>query len=398
MAPIPASINLSWISNYSNGCHRVCYSVDDPQGPFTCVTVNCTPGTGQSCSTSIAISVDNETCDQVTYYGYIQACCEDISSTNGRIPWQITFVPNPSCKSVNFLCNNTTVASVAVSTSGSGYDPGSPPTVSIVGGGGAGATASAVVGNGGIKTSSISNVGSGMTDGTYTGVLANTVTGTGSGATFDVVISGGQILSATRVGYGTGYAIGDTVNFPTITGGGGTELVAVSTVNTSEIQSITVTSPGGGYSSIPSALIAPSPGYGGFPQVDAVLGPVALDPCAAFALGSVCGNVDAGTTLDIQAGESFDICYTGGIAGVPGTVPQSYGQSESGLCCYDCINVQITQPGNAGNTTIFYQDCTTNAIVQAAVLAGTGVTYCAKRNSWGSLSPDTIFTQGSVCP
>jgi hypothetical protein len=42
--------------------------------------------------------VDPESCDPVTYEGYIQATCNPEGSPVDQVPWVATFTPNPVCK------------------------------------------------------------------------------------------------------------------------------------------------------------------------------------------------------------------------------------------------------------------------------------------------------------
>jgi hypothetical protein len=347
------------------------------------------------CSTSIPITVDNESCVPVTYYGYIQACCETLGSPNGRIPWQVTFVPNPTCIGVEFDCNNLTIAGVTITNPGQGYNPGLPPNALISGGGGAGGLATVIIGNGGIASDTLTNAGAGLTDGFYPLTPAGTVTGVGVGATYDVTVAGGIIISATRVGFGTGYAPFDTINFPAIPGSA-TELVTVNSVNTSQIQQIIITNPGSGYSSTPIITIDPAPGFGGFAPVTGTA-LLVLAVCPAFNLGTNCDAIPIGNSGPTTFGQDFVICYPGGLAGAP-VPPVEYGAVENpGVCCFDCHSVQISQPP-AQDANVFYQDCATGLMVAVFVPKNTFIIVCARNESFASDVSDTIFTVGMVCP
>jgi len=102
MAPVPATITVNFIANYA-GTHRIAYR-SGGAGPYSFVTTPCVGG-GTPCSGTIAITVDNETCDNVVYDGYVQATCEDEESVNGRIPFTVTFSPNPVCDAFSITCN-----------------------------------------------------------------------------------------------------------------------------------------------------------------------------------------------------------------------------------------------------------------------------------------------------
>ena len=81
---------------------------------------------------------------------------------------------------------------------------------------------------GGINTVTISDAGTGYTDGTYSYIALTG--GTGSGATATVVIAGGIAVSVQINDRGTGYTVGDTLT-ATITGGADFELTVDTTIN-----------------------------------------------------------------------------------------------------------------------------------------------------------------------
>ncbi len=174
MAATPATLTIEFVANYT-GPHRVCYRTGG-SGPYTCTTVVCAGG-GAACSADISISVDNETCDDVNYNGYAQPQCEDINSTNGRIPFSIDFTPNPTCKRYVVTCTSVGIASFVITNGGSSYTPASNPAVIISGGGGTGATATATADGAGVITSLVvTAAGTG-----YTSTPAVTIAAPGGG-------------------------------------------------------------------------------------------------------------------------------------------------------------------------------------------------------------------------
>lgn len=103
MALVPATITVNFTAYYTLGCHRVCYSTN-PLGPFDDCVEETFVSAGPA-SIEVPILVDPESCDPVTYYGYIQACCEELGSLNGRVTWNATYTPTPTCTAVRFTAN-----------------------------------------------------------------------------------------------------------------------------------------------------------------------------------------------------------------------------------------------------------------------------------------------------
>ncbi len=86
-----------------------------------------------------------------------------------------------------------------------------------------------------IATSTISNSGSGYVDGTYTNVPLTTVSGSGAGALANITVSGGAVTAVSVIsGYGSNYAVGNTLSAATANLGGGSGSgfqLTVATVN-----------------------------------------------------------------------------------------------------------------------------------------------------------------------
>lgn len=161
MASTPATLTVNFIALYA-GYHRVCWRIGS-SGPYTCANVLCTGG-GAACSYDISVSVDNETCPTVNINGYVQPVCVDINSTDKRTAFAYDFTPNPTCKRYNVTCTSAGISTITVLNGGSGYDPGTPPSVIVSGGGGTGAIATAVVDGSGVVTEiNVTSPGSGYT-------------------------------------------------------------------------------------------------------------------------------------------------------------------------------------------------------------------------------------------
>lgn len=399
MALTPASINITFNANYT-GCHRVCWRTPGVGAYplYDCTTqVTCTGG-GASCSAIIGIMVDNTLCVPQVFDGYVQACCEDIDSPNGKLPFSVTFTPNPNCKGYTITCiGPVTVNKVIIINPGSSYVPGATIPVSIVGGGGGGAMANAIIGNGGIGDqagdTTIFPAGSGYVNGTYNNVPAVTLTGTGSGALFKVVVFSNVVITADVVvgSNGTGYLPGDTFTFNTanIGGVGSGVVVTVNTVNTGMVQNVVMVAPGAGYTSQATATIPPSGG------IQATFG-VKMGSCPLVDI-STCGNPPF--SLQLPLGTGFVACAT-----TPPAVPQQYSETQD-ACCSTCNFVTFTKADPYGPpATAYYTNCTTKAII-ATVLTGGAVLgpVCAVTGSWFVIESDpvngsTSIVVGAFCP
>lgn len=400
MALVSASIDINFTANYV-GCHRICWR---PQGApsYDCTTqVTCT-GNGNPCSASIGIQVDDASCTPQTFEGYVQACCEDINSTNGRVPFSVTFTPNPNCKGYTVTCNGPVgVQKVIVTNPGSGYVPGSsiPITFNPALGGIAG---NAIVGDGGISSSlfsvSVFPFGSGYVDGTYNNVPAVTVTGVGSGALFTVTVVGGQVVDAVvKVNSnGINYAIGDTFTFnnANLGGSGSGVVVTVNTVNTGEIQGVTMINPGSGYTTPPTGTIP------GGSSGQALLAPV-LNDCSILDL-TTCGNAPYTPIAGVPVGQSFVAC----LPAAPGFIPPGYDIVQN-ACCNECTTVIFDKPVdpsyNNPPARVYFTCCETKNIVSVVLtMGGSYGPVCAVNGSWfiqesDPVNGNTTVSSGGSC-
>jgi len=360
MALVPATINLNWISNY-NGPHRVCFRIVGAP-TYTC-TVPGTPGPGfhplcggggAPCSYAINILVDNETCDQVDYEGYIQAACEDELSVIGRDPFAISFIPDPACNRYNVTCGAVGIASIAVVTPGAGYTNGSVTALPITGGGGTLATADGRIGDGEVISFVEDNLGTGFTPGVYGNVSMVNVGGVGVGLEMNITVDGGGLLTVDSIAApGTGYVDGDIVNPGAVVGVPGVqEAITVQVDNAGELVEVIVTAPGSGYTSVPTVDTSPLPGGGAGATALA-----ALAPCGALTVyecNGVSGVIIPGGTFNI--GDSTQMCGSA----LP-TIPSDYSVVEDGNCLCNCESTNVGNSGPDGLVTYYYIDCNGNA-------------------------------------
>jgi hypothetical protein len=371
MPATPAFITLTWISNFT-GQHRVCYRIQGSGDPYVCTTAltphpNC-PGGGSPCAYQIPITVDNETCDTVTYEGYVQPTCEDESSLANRTPFVVSFIPSPACKRWELLCASGSVDTLLLTGAGSGYNPLSPPLVTIGGGGGVGATASAQVGQGVIQSLAIGSGGAGYTDGVY--VAVPLIGGSGSAATADITIVGGIITIVAINNPGTGYQNTDVL-IPNsgIVGVPGTSAQLNPTTDYGTITGLTLLTAGSGFTAVPAVVIAPSAG------VTATASATLTDCPSQF--GMECPNtVTALQYQPVAVGDSIALCAENAPV-----APAPYTVTESGNCLCDCTNITISIAG--GTADVIWYDCTKKQVGgPTEVDPDTPLTFCAVTGSW----------------
>lgn len=399
MALIPGSLNFTFISNYV-GCHRVCFRIQGGPPAYDCSTQVTCGGNGASCMAVIGIQIDDSVCSAITYEGYAQACCEDVTSLNGRLPFSVTYIPSVNCQGYTITCIGPVgVNAVIIMNPGSGYLPlgGTLPVTFTPALGGVAATA--YIGNGGVSNqfgaTSVFPFGSLYVNGVYNnvpGINSLPQLGIGVGAQFQVTVLGGQVVDAIiEPGFnGSGYVIGDTVTFGPLGGGGSGAITTIFILNSGEIENVILTNPGSGYSSQPTATV-PAPGIG----TQALIG-AAMDLCPAANIVT-CGNL-VPTVINLPLNTSFISCNP-----VPYVLPPSYTSTPAG-CCNTCSTVAFTKDPGYTNppSTVFYIDCATKVLTQTILTAGGSFSACMVDNSWYVVETDpingtTIVTVGPIC-
>lgn len=141
------------------------------------------------------------------------------------------------------------VTSVPVTTAGHFYT--SAPAISFSGGGGSGATATAVLSNGGIASITVTAGGSGYTS-APTASAASAPANVAGSAT--AVLGNGRVISITVGGTNTGYTSAPVITF---TGGGGSGATAHAIINSKsgKVTDIVVDAVGSGYTSAPTVVL-----------------------------------------------------------------------------------------------------------------------------------------------
>lgn len=362
MSTLIATINVNFTSNYV-GCHRMFWKRSTEStynGPFL-ATPPCLGG-GAPCTISFYDTVDTESCTAIQYEGYVQACCREESDPAGRIPFSVTFTPAPSCTPINVTCNFVEVFGLAPLNEGSGYDPMTPPSVSIIGGGSPSiiATATATVGTGDIDSLALSNqptgpdIPSGVTYGPVgviavapaTGIAQVTATSASDGDNITCPINGGcPYINSITVVSSSGWNVGDQFYIdPSAIGNIGTAVpfnVTTATITDTDYGKIigyVITNPGADYSSIPTVVVDPPPGPGTNATAD-----VEMTNCAdAWTVGNNClENSYSAYPIEPELGQSFNVCLFGGTID-SGSIPLTdYTLTASTDCCTDCVKVQI---------------------------------------------------------
>ena len=149
---------------------------------------------------------------------------------------------------------NGPLTGITLSNGGSGYTLA--PSVTISGGGGTGATATAILANGAVRAITVTAPGSGYMappDITFSG-------GGGTGAVATAKISNGIVYGVVINDGGSGYVTAPTITFSG--GGGGTGAAATATIDNGVVRAITLTNQGTGYTSAPVVALSGGGGAG----------------------------------------------------------------------------------------------------------------------------------------
>ena len=328
MATVTATITVDFTANYA-GPHRVCFRIQGSGDPYDCSTVVSCAGGGTACQAIINTPVNTTSCDgPITFEGYIQAACEDILSTGGRLAWSAVFTPNVICQRTEILCARGPIDSVTINNGGQEYDISD--TLTVVRNGADPETSDATLTISNVGTGVINSISSLLAAGTgYTALDVLTVvdaTSSGAGATIrvDTVGGSGEILTYTLLTGGSQYIGGFT--FTGGTGVGADFDIADGTDYNifGKILTITVSAPGT-YSITPTVTITTATGSSAILDVE-------LAPCGEyFNVGNDCVGGDQINILPdaLKVGETFVTCINGGLVGA---TPPQYDITETGCC------------------------------------------------------------------
>lgn len=229
--------------------------VETLSGPEFDAALGTPDGMGPETTTSVistSTTVSGVTTDTVVFEASFDAVNKVFLGANEILPQNLV-VANLSGTTTYVLDTDYTLDPSdegTITNGGSGYTVA--PEVTISGGGGTGAMATASL--------SAPVVGVTMTSGGsgYTSAPTVTISGDGSGATGVAILNGGLVSDITITNGGSGYSSPPTVS---LTGGGGSGAAATATINGS-VGGLTVTDRGLGYTGIPQVTFASVDGNG----------------------------------------------------------------------------------------------------------------------------------------
>lgn len=414
MSTAIATINVNFTSNYV-GCHRLFWrrgSVGAYNGPVE-ATPPCT-GNGNPCTITFFDVVDTEACEPVNYEGYVQACCEDVDSPTGRIPFSTTYTPTPTCFPFDITCSNTFVDTLRIIDPGSGYD--GTEIITVVGGGySVLAQFTVIVGTGEPTNLLLTDpgVGPNVAGATYAGVTPASIVGTGTAINMDVqVINTGAPAFITTVNAITinsssaNWSVGDYfVIDPTSIGNVGTVLnpvtVTVGATDEGTVIGVNTLSNGSGYLSTPSVTIDPPNGTPIPGGQQAILAAV-MAPCPdAWVVGENCiGDDYSSYPIEPAFGQTFTMCFNDPTGITSGTLPTEYTALVNTTdCCATCVKVQIQNLSSTETLDVAWVDCNAfsasfkDVTSYTIAASGTLTVCCAVNNSWAlSRSTDALVT------
>jgi len=243
--------NETWIQSYGGDANHQPYLVNSSSAGviLTNPTGNTTADKGNAQRQELVINYSSTTATSGDPYR-IHQCSTNCTLGDSNFDGQKFKVTK---KIIECPTSSTVLSSITVKTQGSGYT--SVPTVSITGGGGSGATATASLG--------VVKLTLGASGNNYTTTPTCTISAPPAGgtqATCTVKLSGKKVGSIAIGVAGAGYTSTPTVS---ITGGGGSGATATASLG---VVAVALGSPGSGYTSTPTVTITGGGGSGATAQ------------------------------------------------------------------------------------------------------------------------------------
>ena len=168
---------------------------------------------------------------------------------------QVDFITGSGAVALASISGAGQIDRINILSGGTGYT--SAPRVRILGGGGTGATATAVVTNGVVTAINLTNPGTG-----YTAPPTITISG-GTGAAVSAQIGGtGSIIRVNMISIGSGYTSAPNVTLSAPSTPGGVNATATAVISNGNVIRIDITNAGTGYTTTPSVTIDPAPAGG----------------------------------------------------------------------------------------------------------------------------------------
>lgn len=381
MALVTATITVDFTANYS-GNHRICWRVQGSGVPYDCSTlVNCVGG-GTACSAVFTADVNTTSCDGViTFEGYVQAACQDILSTDGRLTWTVDYTPTPTCVRHELECSYVGIQGITIKDPGAGYLIGD--TVSLTPVGVDPNLSDAIITISAVGTGSITSItglasaGSGYTNGDVITVDLLVAPGcsyvTPATITITGVDGGGGVTSYTLTTNGSGYTCNGIFIF---TGGTGTGFSVTLTEGVDynllgAILGFNISDPGS-YNSEPAVTITSGTGAG-------FVGTVVLENCPAWmTIAQDCSGNTVDLTPGIPLGVTWATCLTTPVVGAT----YQYTVTQTGCCIpADTIN-DVCFDYHIENTTgspqtVQYTACGGTDTITIAIPDSAAVAVCA---------------------
>jgi hypothetical protein len=364
MAPEPGLLTINFTGNNPSG-NRIAYQLStDPVGVYTYVNSLCLG----ACTEAIPILLDDLTCDTVTYQGYVQALCQDISSLVGRILFTITFTPAEPCYSERLRCNEVGVQELTITDIGNGYavPPAAAPAITFSSGA---ATADAYIADDGVASldmlTLVPAIGAYVDNTYYIGCTGSTGPGDWANTFLTVVVAGGVITSVVptsplNTSVGSGHVIGDTLTLDGVAGLPAGSTIDILTLYPTGTLLEAIVTVSGTYTVAPTAVIDP-PG-GGAPVTATV--DVVMERCDKWKPTQCDSNP---TAMDIQLEFTQETIFCTDTH-APMVIPAGYTQAHDG-CCYICKLVTFTAT-DTSQPVLTYLDFVTGQWIQLTLLNG----------------------------